>query len=641
MAVEEKGNGIAELGTEVAGKENEIAELGDAILVYSKPMGSNNTELDRENVEVVADSFESIEAVDKSRELNANHLVGNAVEKPIEKSTNNCRQLIPAVLCSTNETLGIAATDGCIECSNLQVNWDLAHMPKSLEIPRAITSVGLNHRNSVESRWRCLSEICWLLVVVVWMISYAYWVLEFLWNATLAAIDKKTTEFKLFTKLPAILKTLPSSESHRHHTFYPPLASSVPLHLASRLLSSSPSRLSYLILEAKGISSETPTGPPQINKSPISTADMVSPRKSFTVGKKGTSSTPLRLGPYAPGVSTLACKPARVNWDSHLTRLFLDLAVTEIEQEGRPSTQLSAKSLGNIAAQLSALTNQPITSVQCKNRYSALRRDWQAWQLLANAKRGATGLGFDPISGTYTAPDFFWSTLIAQNELVGKFRERPLDHEDLMQRVFESVTATGKFVYKEGQPWRPEPEQTDSLQTSDDLGDEGGPVVGDADFVGVSTGEEMRCEPSQAAAATLSQRRAMPKNPGRGGNSSAESSKRNIPSSGTDATDAISHSMQNILRNMEEPRPSKHVIRSMGNMGDAMKYLDKMEYFKTNPPGVEDLYWWFLGAMRKEPNLMDMFLSRETDETKVKTLRYIHRLGEEGRDPPPPFLTEG
>lgn len=153
MAVEEKGNGIAEFGTQVAGKENEIAELGDAILVYSKPMGSNNTELDRENVEVVADSFESIEAVDKSRELNANHLVGNAVEKPIEKSTNNCRQLIFAVLCSANETLGIAATDGCIEYSNLQVNWDLAHMPKSLEIPRAITSVGLNHCNSVESRW--------------------------------------------------------------------------------------------------------------------------------------------------------------------------------------------------------------------------------------------------------------------------------------------------------------------------------------------------------------------------------------------------------------------------------------------------------------------------------------------------------
>ncbi|KAH7857298.1 hypothetical protein Vadar_011029 [Vaccinium darrowii] len=365
---------------------------------------------------------------------------------------------------------------------------------------------------------------------------------------------------------------------------------------------------------------------------------MVSPRKSFTVGKKGTSST---LGPYAPGVSTLGRKPGRVNWDSHLTRLFLDLAVTEIEQEGRPNTQLSAKSLGNIAAQLSALTNQPITSVQCKNRYSALRRDWQAWQLLSNAKRGATGLGFDPISGTYTAPDFFWSTLIAQNELVAKFRDRPLDHEELMQRIFESVTATGKFVYKEGQPWRPELEQTDEYPTSDDLGDEEEPVVGDAAFAGVATGEEMRCEPSQPAAATPSQRRAMPKNPGLGGNSSAESSKRKIPSSGTDATDAISQSMHNILRTMEEPRPAKHLIRSVGNMGDGMKSLDKMEFFQKNPPGAEDFYWWVLGAMRKEPNLMDMFLSRETDEAKMKTLRYIHRLGEGGRDPPPPFVTEG
>ncbi|KAH7841961.1 hypothetical protein Vadar_023813 [Vaccinium darrowii] len=138
--------------------------------------------------------------------------------------------------------------------------------------------------------------------------------------------------------------------------------------------------------------------------------------------------------------------------------------------------------------------------------------------------------------------------IFAQNELVAKFRERPLDHEDLMQRVFESVTAIGKFVYKEGQPRRIEPKPTDDDDVNlDDLGDEEGPVMGDADFAGIETGEEMGTEPSQAAAATPSQRRAMPKNPGLGGNSSAESSKRKIPSCGNSKEGNGSANRNNLL----------------------------------------------------------------------------------------------
>ncbi|KAH7840425.1 hypothetical protein Vadar_016671 [Vaccinium darrowii] len=137
---------------------------------------------------------------------------------------------------------------------------------------------------------------------------------------------------------------------------------------------------------------------------------MVSPRKAINLGKKAAPPGHHRLAVVGSDVGR---KGPRVVWDSNLTRVFLELAVKEIEQEGRSTTQLPNHSLRRIAKHISALTNLPVTQVQCKNRYQVLRRDWQAWQLLTDARRGATGLGFDSARGTYTAPDFFWNNLIA------------------------------------------------------------------------------------------------------------------------------------------------------------------------------------------------------------------------------------
>ncbi|KAF7132313.1 hypothetical protein RHSIM_Rhsim09G0200000 [Rhododendron simsii] len=169
--------------------------------------------------------------------------------------------------------------------------------------------------------------------------------------------------------------------------------------------------------------------------------DMVSPRKRMNLGKKVAPIGSHRLGVVPPG----PYRTGRANWDSQMTRLFLQLAIKEIEAEGRGTTQLSNNSLRNISNEISTRTGAVINLKQCKNRYGVLKRDWQAWILLADSRRGATGLGMNPVTGTFTAPDHFWANLIAQNENVAKFRDRPLDHEDLMQRVFEEVTATGSM----------------------------------------------------------------------------------------------------------------------------------------------------------------------------------------------------
>ncbi|KAI8561241.1 hypothetical protein RHMOL_Rhmol04G0323200 [Rhododendron molle] len=135
--------------------------------------------------------------------------------------------------------------------------------------------------------------------------------------------------------------------------------------------------------------------------------DMVSPHKRMNRGKKVAQSGSHRLGVLPLG----AYSAGRVNWDSQMTRLFLQLAIKEIEAEGRGTTQLSNNSMCNIAAELSARTGGVITLKECKNRYGVLKRDRQAWILLADSRRGATGLGWNPVTGTFTAPDHFWGVM--------------------------------------------------------------------------------------------------------------------------------------------------------------------------------------------------------------------------------------
>ncbi|KAE9465821.1 hypothetical protein C3L33_02268, partial [Rhododendron williamsianum] len=108
----------------------------------------------------------------------------------------------------------------------------------------------------------------------------------------------------------------------------------------------------------------------------------------MNLGKKVAPTGSHRFGVVPPG----AYRPGRANWDSQMTRLFLQLAIKEIEAEGKGTTQLSNNSLCNIAAEISARTGEVVNLKQCKDRYGVLKQDWQAWTLLVDSRRGATGL---------------------------------------------------------------------------------------------------------------------------------------------------------------------------------------------------------------------------------------------------------
>ncbi|XP_028078839.1 uncharacterized protein LOC114280665 [Camellia sinensis] len=66
---------------------------------------------------------------------------------------------------------------------------------------------------------------------------------------------------------------------------------------------------------------------------------------------------------------------------------------------------------------------------------------------MENASHGLTGLGYDHETGLFTAPDHWWAKMQAMNNRCAKFRSKPLEHVDLMERVYSGTTATGKHAW--------------------------------------------------------------------------------------------------------------------------------------------------------------------------------------------------
>ncbi|GMP81401.1 hypothetical protein CsSME_00036125 [Camellia sinensis var. sinensis] len=84
---------------------------------------------------------------------------------------------------------------------------------------------------------------------------------------------------------------------------------------------------------------------------------------------------------------------------------------------------------------------------QMKNKFHNLKKDWVAWKKLENASHGLTGLWYNHEIGLFTAPDHWWAKMQAMNNRCAKFKSKPLEHVDLMERVYSGATATGKHAW--------------------------------------------------------------------------------------------------------------------------------------------------------------------------------------------------
>ncbi|KAI8023501.1 hypothetical protein LOK49_LG03G00920 [Camellia lanceoleosa] len=136
----------------------------------------------------------------------------------------------------------------------------------------------------------------------------------------------------------------------------------------------------------------------------------------------------------------------KCQFDSDNTKLFLQLIIAEIEGGNRQPCGLSMAGYKNVANKFLEKTDLLHSAKQMKNKFDNLKKDWVAWKKLENASHGLTGLGYDQ-TGLITAPDHWWAKMQAicfHNTFI---LTKPLEHVDLMERVYSGATATGKHAW--------------------------------------------------------------------------------------------------------------------------------------------------------------------------------------------------
>ncbi|GMQ02682.1 hypothetical protein CsSME_00048794 [Camellia sinensis var. sinensis] len=83
----------------------------------------------------------------------------------------------------------------------------------------------------------------------------------------------------------------------------------------------------------------------------------------------------------------------KATWDSVSTEIFLELGTT-----------ITVAGYKEIAVKFAQHTGRRHDMKQFKNKYLALKKEWQAWNKLMNNSKGVTGIGFDRATGLFTAP---------------------------------------------------------------------------------------------------------------------------------------------------------------------------------------------------------------------------------------------
>ncbi|XP_028122376.1 uncharacterized protein LOC114319555 [Camellia sinensis] len=137
----------------------------------------------------------------------------------------------------------------------------------------------------------------------------------------------------------------------------------------------------------------------------------------------------------------------KCQFNSDNTKLFLQLIIAKMEGGNRQPCGLSMAGYKNVANKFLQKTGLLHSAKQMKNKFDNLKKDWVAWKKLENASHGLTGLGYDHETGLFTAPDHWWAKMQTMNNRCAKFKSKPLEHVDLMERVYSGAAVTEKHAW--------------------------------------------------------------------------------------------------------------------------------------------------------------------------------------------------
>ncbi|KAI7986022.1 hypothetical protein LOK49_LG14G01555 [Camellia lanceoleosa] len=92
---------------------------------------------------------------------------------------------------------------------------------------------------------------------------------------------------------------------------------------------------------------------------------------------------------------------------------------------------------------------------QLQNKYALLKKDWQSWSCLMDNRHGLIGISYNEATDLIQASNDWWAHYEKIDKNALNFKMKPLEHIDLMRRVYEGAMAIGKFAWTPGVAFEP------------------------------------------------------------------------------------------------------------------------------------------------------------------------------------------
>lgn len=137
-----------------------------------------------------------------------------------------------------------------------------------------------------------------------------------------------------------------------------------------------------------------------------------------------------------------------VNWSAEMTTILVRELVQAVREGKRSDNGFKIEVWNAISDTVRANAGKdvPLTGEKCQAKLEGLKKKWKVWTRL----KKMSGFGFDPLTGTITAPDEVWEMEIQRQPSIREFRDRPLGNLSELGELFEGVQATGRHAIYPG-----------------------------------------------------------------------------------------------------------------------------------------------------------------------------------------------